>query len=709
MMVDNKQDDKGKGKCTGIRRSSSRDRSRMGVGAIIAGVFLVGIVGTTLLIYFLSIAQAQQERSKAEMEAQNLKNEALMENYKVLTDVELVDNNKIKYTIVNNGALPISVKSIVVSDVINGNKPVEMEIFDDSNMLILNGGAIYQDVTNPIDTSLLNQCPLEGDVKCYRIDVVSERGNVQSATYPPEMVAFAKKAGEAEKSKDSQSAAEAALAQQTGSVLLNFNSFGAIFPNFSSNLGGVDQRGWDVRIDEGVGYPAFRLIDSSGPSGQQFKGVYLALTVKNKDPSGSDIKLNHYSTVVLYSGGAGGGSSSVTAESVYICAADINKTVSYPLTLRIEQGSLAIGSKVFQAGSVFKASTGTLLQASSNATLDNTAKTITYPSSGTSTLAVTSGSLFIDSTTYSANANPVFTASANTVLKVSTNATLNNSNKQVTYPAPGTLTLTVTSGSLKIGSDTYSANPNPSLNPVFTASANTLLEVTSDAALSGTTVTYPSTGGTLTILNGSLTIGGKTYTPRDLFLASPDTVLQASSNATLDNTAKSVAPYNNNNPIILPNVKDSTDPDEGWVTLVFCDTVLDTGGGANFKQEFNPSASNVNFLFLILRGEMSNGTPYAQTIPYQAVLIPSGSFTASLNNYTGAPGSQRTITISGGTSPYSIYWIYPDDGVSRLLGTISSGTSTNITIPSDAERGRFYAIQVQDVNERVYYLTFKVV
>ncbi|MEM3152734.1 MAG: hypothetical protein QXW26_04675, partial [Candidatus Nitrosocaldus sp.] len=167
-------------------------------------------------------------------------------------------------------------------------------------------------------------------------------------------------------------------------------------------------------------------------------------------------------------------------------------------------------------------------------------------------------------------------------------------------------------------------------------------------------------------------------------------------------------PYNNNNPIILPNVKDSTDPDEGWVTLVFCDTFLDTGGGANFKQEFNPSASNVNFLFLIVRGEMSNGTPYAQTIPYQAVLIPDGSFTASLNNYTGAPGSTVQVTVST-SGNYSIYWIYPDDGVSRLLGTISSGTSTDITIPSDAERGRFYAIQVQDVNERVYYLTFKVV
>ncbi|MEM0030463.1 MAG: hypothetical protein QXN32_06055, partial [Candidatus Nitrosocaldus sp.] len=246
---------------------------------------------------------------------------------------------------------------------------------------------------------------------------------------------------------------------------------------------------------------------------------------------------------------------------------------------------------------------------------------------------------------------------------------------------------------------------------VFTASANTLLEVTSDATLSGTTVTYPSTGGTLTILSGSLTIGGKTYTPRDLFLASPDTVLQASSNATLDNTAKSVAQYDNNNPIILPNVKDSTDPDEGWVTLVFCDRRIEASGQNSFEEVIDQdfADSKVSFLFLLLRGEMSNGTPYAQTIPYQAVLIPDGSFTASLNNYTGAPGSQRTITISGGTSPYSIYWIYPDDGVSRLLGTISSGTSTNITIPSDAERGRFYAIQVQDVNERVYYLTFKVV
>jgi hypothetical protein len=685
-------------------RSKSINRSKSGVGAIIAGVFLIGIIGTTLLVYFLSIAQAQQERSRAELEAQNLRNEALMENYKVLTDIELV-SNKIKYTIVNNGVLPVSVKSIIVSDVVNGNKPVETRIFDDSNTLVINGGNVYQSLTNPIDTSILTNCPIDGDDKCYRIDVISERGNVQSATYPPEMVAFAKKAGEAEKSKDSQSAAEAALAQQTGSILLNFNSFGAIICiindncNESSNSrGGVDQRGWDVRIDDGVGYPAFRLIHD--------KVTYFTVTVKNKDTSGNDIRLLHTSTMVITRDNG----TSFSQNAFYLCNADINKTITYPLTLKVTQGSLTIGSNAYGVGSVFKASAGTELTASSNATLNNTAKTVTYPAAG-GTITVSQGSLFIDSTTYNANANPnpIFTAAPNTILVISSNATLNNTSKTVAYPAADTLTLTVTQGSLKIGSNTYGVGSE------FKASANAILEVTSDATLNNTakTVTYPSGGGTLTVLSGTLTIGNEVYKARDVLLASPNTVLTASNNATLDNTAKTVSQYDNNNPIILPNVKDSTNPDEGWVTLVFCDTDFGTSFQATGPQN-KVNTSKINMFFLILRGEMSDGTPYAQTIPYQSVLIPNGSFTITLRNasntadkYTGSPGD--TVRVNSDTNgTYSIYWIYPD-GKSRLLGTITSGTSTNITVPSDAERGRFYAIQVQDSNEIVYYATFKVI
>jgi hypothetical protein len=505
---------------------------------------------------------------------------------------------------------------------------------------------------------------------------------------------------------------------------LNFNSFGAIICiindncNESSNSrGGVDQRGWDVRIDDGVGYPAFRLIHD--------KVTYFTVTVKNKDTSGNDIRLLHHSTMVITqegsgssggqgggsSGGQGGGSSSgvsFSQNAFYICNADINKTVTYPLTLKVTQGSLTIGSNAYGVGSVFKASAGTELTASSNATLNNTAKTVTYPAAG-GTITVSQGSLFIDSTTYNANANPTFTAAPNTILEVSSNATLNNTAKTVTYPAAGTLTLTVTQGSLKIGSNTYD------IGSVFKASANAILEVTSDATLNNTakTVTYPSGGGTLTVLSGTLTIGNEVYKARDVLLASPNTVLTASNNATLDNTAKTVSQYDNNNPIILPNVKDSTNPDEGWVTLVFCDTDFGTSFQATGPQN-KVNTSKINMFFLILRGEMSDGTPYAQTIPYQSVLIPSGSFTITLRNasntadkYTGSPGD--TVRVNSDTNgTYSIYWIYPD-GKSRLLGTITSGTSTTITVPSDAERGRFYTIQVQDSNERVYYATFKVI
>jgi hypothetical protein len=459
-------------------------REKKGVAGIIAGIFLAAILFSSVFVFFLVMTEGQTTRTKAEIEAQDYKNDKLQELFKVRSEdnlAELDANNQgyIKIGVNNTGGIPMAVSYLMVYNQ-NDIPMLEGTPFIFGSPFTINGGFKAMINTKDIDSSVRFD---KDPVKPYRIDIISERGNIQSTTYPPPpLIEFNLNLNIT--SPFAQSAAEAALAQQTGSIILNYTGFGALFPNFASG-GSVDQRGWDANVQDTPGYPAFRLIDS--------QLTYLTARIKNKDFSGEDIDLLHHTAFVITRDQG----TSFSQQALYICNADyINKTVSQ---------------------------------------------------------------------------------------------------------------------------------------------------------------------------------------------------------------------YDDANPETLVNVRDSTNPNEGWTNITLCDTAIGTTGPNAFKNDWTPVDSNVNFLFMIVRGNFANGRPYAQTIPYQAVLIPDQTFTASVTNpatYEGQTNSTLTVAISGGTAPFDIHWVYPD-GRYDLRGTIT-GTSTNIDVPTDAPLG-YNIIQVTDAVERVYYMTFEVI
>ncbi|MFQ5941735.1 MAG: hypothetical protein ACE5KA_08585, partial [Nitrososphaerales archaeon] len=163
----------------------------------------------------------------------------------------------------------------------------------------------------------------------YRIDLISERGNMESTTWPPPPILPPGALGDAlsdcegcladalNDCEDCTSAfagfagaaGEAALAQQTGSIILNYTAFAVIFQNFDT-LDGIDQTGWKTVIKGVPGYPAWRL-----PANED---MTVVVRVKNKDWSGKDLELLSPSGMVL-SIQEGASFSQTTA---YICAVD---------------------------------------------------------------------------------------------------------------------------------------------------------------------------------------------------------------------------------------------------------------------------------------------------------------------------------------------------------------------------------------------------
>ncbi|MFQ5941893.1 MAG: hypothetical protein ACE5KA_09380, partial [Nitrososphaerales archaeon] len=147
-------------------------------------------------------------------------------------------------------------------------------------------------------------------------------------------------------------------------------------------------------------------------------------------------------------------------------------------------------------------------------------------------------------------------------------------------------------------------------------------------------------------------------------------------------------------------------------------------------------------------GTFDDGRLYAQTIPYQAVLIgdPSNPVTALLKNpadntakYIGFAGEQVKVEMVGGNPSFNIHWVYPTGNYLLLDSTSAVSTTINIPLemppPNDesvwGDPASFpdpitgtppdwdacpwiplasgnYIIQLTDAVDHVHYLTFEV-
>ncbi|MFQ5941639.1 MAG: hypothetical protein ACE5KA_08085, partial [Nitrososphaerales archaeon] len=64
-------------------------KEKKGVAGIIGGIFLAAILFSSVAIFFFSLVQGENAKSKAELEAQSYKNEKLLEVFEIRSLADL--------------------------------------------------------------------------------------------------------------------------------------------------------------------------------------------------------------------------------------------------------------------------------------------------------------------------------------------------------------------------------------------------------------------------------------------------------------------------------------------------------------------------------------------------------------------------------------------------------------------------------------------
>ncbi|MFQ5969170.1 MAG: hypothetical protein ACE5J2_01560 [Nitrososphaerales archaeon] len=291
-------------------------KEKKGVAGIIGGIFLAAILFSSVAIFFFTIVEGENTRSKAEIKAQSYKNEKLKENFEIQSLAKLSKNDHIEIHVNNTGAIPMTASYLMVYDA-NSIPILQGTPLIGGNPLTINAGLGVEIDTGDIDSDIKF---LSDPPEPYRIDIISERGNIQSTTYPPPAIIPPEQLEDAlkqtiEEIDINKFVVEDVLAQNTGSIILNYTLLGVMFPD-QITRDGIDQTGWEIEHKGIPGYPAFRL-----PADEE---TNLIVRVKNRDPSGMDMNLMHHTGMVLtMSGGASFGQT-----TAYICSLDLaNPTV----------------------------------------------------------------------------------------------------------------------------------------------------------------------------------------------------------------------------------------------------------------------------------------------------------------------------------------------------------------------------------------------
>lgn len=384
-------------------------RKQRGVGAVIGGVILAAILLTTVLVYFMTILNNEKSKASYEILSSQDSQDKAAENFLVTRDENLSGGN-IRIHITNEGSLSTIISKILlycISSAPGCDSPDPAIINPSSNpdepSVTLNAGENHIQEIGPVNDGLT-----------YRIDVISERGNIVSAvectvdasagiceadpsagspdfllTVSPSTLviergssatsmvtvtslggfsspvalstspaltgvttAFTPSSSVTPSSGDPASATLTITAsssapagtysmtitgtsdtitrsqtialtileaecvecavidgiiQGTGSLQLDFKSFGAIYPNFAVR-NGVDQTGWSVKAANATGYPASSVAKSNS--------VVLVERMRNFDSSGQAITLTRQTGLSITLGKAQGNTPTI----IYICS-----------------------------------------------------------------------------------------------------------------------------------------------------------------------------------------------------------------------------------------------------------------------------------------------------------------------------------------------------------------------------------------------------
>jgi hypothetical protein len=301
---------------------------------IIGGVMLTAILVTSVFAFFFTILQNEQARAGYQIQATQADQDQSTEIFTVDRDEGLVNvggNLYIRIHINNEGPLPLRYSHLLLY-CISGTCPSPDPIENPASVVpalpqTLNAGESSDD--RPGSEDGIEVGPVLNEAK-YRIDVISERGNIVSAIECEVAidVCVVPPGGGGPGSGGDPGNDPEGIIQGTGSLQLDYKSFGAIFPQFASR-DGVDQTGWLARSANATGYPAFML-----PAGPQ---VYLVERVRNLDPEGYAIDLSRSSGMTLSHGKCTAGQ----CPPVYLCNADTDGVSSTTTTGNLVQGTQA--------------------------------------------------------------------------------------------------------------------------------------------------------------------------------------------------------------------------------------------------------------------------------------------------------------------------------------------------------------------------------
>lgn len=287
--------------------SSKRGRKeRRAVGAIIGGVILAAIMVTTVLVYFLTILNNEKAKTAYELDAAQTNQDQAAEKMLVVRATELSSTN-IAIRIDNEGSQSLVLSKLLLYCISAGcPSPPSPEPSIESPALTLNGGESNSRLIGPVQNGLT-----------YRIDVISERGNIVSAKECK--VNFGAgicendpgDGGEEEVPPCLTCAVNEGIVQGTGSLQLDFRAFGSIYPQLGAR-DGIDQRGWSVKTASSygnvTGYPAFEIPYQAH--------VFFVERVRNLDPSGEDISLTRKTALITNQGTIPPGQQSI----IYLCS-----------------------------------------------------------------------------------------------------------------------------------------------------------------------------------------------------------------------------------------------------------------------------------------------------------------------------------------------------------------------------------------------------
>ena len=285
--------------------TTRQNRSRRGVGGIIAGVILIGILVTSVLAYFVTIANNDKARTGYELTA-------LEEDRKKATEVYSVANvpngGSLDVTVENNGPIPIRASQMILycTSCINPDLPAASPV---ALGVTLNPGSSTVNSIGPVSSG-----------SDYRVDVISERGNIVSSPVCVLDGSACDDGDGGQTEEEVEGKVNEGIIQGTGSIQLDFKAFGVIFPDLGTR-GGVPQKGWEVntgsQYGNATGYPGFDIP-------YQLNVIYVE-KFRNLDPSEEAIIL-HRDTSLLTNIGK---EQSQQPDIEFICAVNNKQTVAY--------------------------------------------------------------------------------------------------------------------------------------------------------------------------------------------------------------------------------------------------------------------------------------------------------------------------------------------------------------------------------------------